>query len=83
MDTLSNYSVIRDVILPDGQKVPLLDIKMMSDEEWNRKATRQAVDHYKMTFGKDPESEAAACKWHHQVIDHVIATGGEIPWNHQ
>lgn len=67
-----NYEVIGQVEMKNGNKVPLLDIPMMSDERWNELAERQAIKNYIRENGKEPESVEAAFKWQHQWVRRLI-----------
>ena len=49
--------------------VPLLDMPMMSDDTWNKKAEESAVRNYTRHFGKPPESVAQACAWQREVVE--------------
>lgn len=39
-----------------GDEIPMLGIKMMSDEKWNRYAEEGAVRHFRERHGREPES---------------------------
>lgn len=55
-----------------GRMVPLVDIKLMSDEEWQRGAVQNAVDNYKRRFGEDPESEEEAVEWQRASLKAIM-----------
>lgn len=46
-----------------GRAVPLLDIRMMSDERWEELARESTVRNYTEAFGYAPESVAVALAW--------------------
>lgn len=58
-----DYDVIGTATTRSGAEVPVLDIPMMSDEEWQRMAREGAVKNYRKYVGKEPESVEEACKW--------------------
>ncbi len=62
-----NYPIIGYIKASWGQKVPLVDMPMMSDEEWHRSARQNAVENYIKKFGKEPENEDIAVKWQRNV----------------
>lgn len=51
------------VTAPQIGTVPLVDLPMMSDEEWNRTARENAVHNYIRKFGHPPESVEEAVEW--------------------
>ena len=63
-----NYEVIGQVEMKNGDKVPLLDIPMMSDERWNELAEQQAIKNYIRENGKEPGSVESALKWQREWI---------------
>lgn len=63
-----NYEVIGQVERKNGDKVPLLDIPMMSDERWNELAEQQAIKNYIRENGKEPENAEVAFKWQREWV---------------
>ena len=58
-----DYPVTGHIEISNGEVVPIVDVPMMSDEEWNRSARKNAVENYIKKFGKAPENEDIAVKW--------------------
>lgn len=63
-----NYKMIGQVEMKNGNKVPLLDIPMMSDERWNELAEQHAIENYIRENGKEPENAEAAFKWQREWV---------------
>ena len=53
-------------------KVPLLNIPMQSDEDWNRTARENAVQNYMDTVGKEPDSPEEAVEWQKKWIEEIM-----------
>lgn len=66
------YPVVGYVTAPQIGTVPLVDLPMMSDEEWNRTARENAVHNYTRKFGHPPESIAEAVEWQHKEAAEAI-----------
>ena len=49
------YETIGTVKVAD-REIPILDIKLMSDEQWKRLAVENAISNYTKAFGHVPES---------------------------
>lgn len=47
----------------EGAAVPVLDIPMMSDEQWAQKARENAMQHYIREHGHEPMDPEEAYKW--------------------
>ena len=58
-----------------GIKLPIINIPMMSDEEWNRLAQENAVSNYRRELGKDPASVEDAVKWQIERVAERERTG--------
>ena len=58
-----------------GIKLPIINIQMMSDEEWNRLAQENAVSNYRRELGKDPASVEDAVKWQIERVAERERTG--------
>lgn len=67
-----DYEVIGHVKTRGGL-VPIVDMPMMSDEEWQKGAIKNAVDNYIKKFGKEPESERIAVEWQEKVCAEMAA----------
>lgn len=76
MERQQNYPVIGYCKTGSGAYVPILDIPMMSDEEWNIGAKRNAVSNYINHFHRTPPNIATAQKWQQQLIDEMWAEKG-------
>ena len=48
--------IIGQVERKNGDMVPLVGIKMMSDERWQQLAAESAVKHFREWYGREPES---------------------------
>ena len=48
--------VIGQVERKSGEIVPLIEIKMMSDERWKQLTEESAVKHFREWYGREPES---------------------------
>jgi len=58
-----NYPVIGQVETKSGTKVPLVDIPMMTDEEWIQLAHENAIQNYIRERGHEPVDPEIAYKW--------------------
>lgn len=67
-DTILGYPVIGEIEVSPGVKLPVVDIPMMSDEEWQRSANEQVVKQYTRAHGRAPESLEAAYAWRREWI---------------
>lgn len=66
------YEVIGEVeSKAAGRPVPLVDLRLMSNEEEHRLAEQNAVENYRRKFGREPESTQVACLWQSQRIDEM------------
>lgn len=59
-------------------KIPVLNIKMMSDEEWNELAIQNAIENYTKEFGHYPERSEDACKWQRERVQNILRELGEV-----
>lgn len=66
------YPIVGYATAPQIGTVPLVDLPMMSDEEWNRTACENAVHNYTRKFGHLPESIAEAVEWQHKEAAEAI-----------
>lgn len=67
-----NYEVVRQVKMKNEDNVPLLNIPMMSDDQWNELAERQVIKNYIRENGREPESVEDAFKWQRQWAREII-----------
>lgn len=58
-----NYAVIGQVKTKSGVEVPLVDIPMMSDEQWVQIARENAMQNYIREHGHEPMDPEEAYKW--------------------
>lgn len=58
------------------REIPLLDIKLMSDEQWEELAVKNAINNYTKTFGNVPESTEVALKWQRNIIIQMMGKAG-------
>lgn len=66
------YPVTGYVTSPQIGTVPLVDLPMMSDEEWNRTARENAVHNYTRKLGHPPESVEEAVEWQRKYAAEAI-----------
>lgn len=57
------YPILDYITTPQTGRVPLVDLPMMSDEEWIKSARENAVHNYTRIFGHPPESVEEAVEW--------------------
>lgn len=55
-----------------GVRYPRLDIHMMSDEDWNRSALKNAIENYQKAFGRPPESDEEALAYNRWLAAGVV-----------
>ena len=67
-DTILGYPVIGIVNTKQFGPLPLVDMPMMSDEEWQRDADEQVVENYTRINSRPPESLEAAYAWQREWI---------------
>lgn len=58
-----DYPVIGFVEASWGDDIPVVDIPLMSDEEWQASARKNAVENYVRKFGREPETIEKAVEW--------------------
>lgn len=74
------YKVEKYIDVPECGSVPLLNLKMMSDERWNELATQNAIENYIKEFGKEPESVDIAVEWQEEQVKEMLKRKGiEFP----
>ncbi|MDD5945869.1 MAG: hypothetical protein PUD43_09165 [Clostridia bacterium] len=69
------FKVIGSVSTPlvcEGKPIPIIDIPMTSDEDWNKSAIKQAVKHYIERHGYEPESESIALEEEREFIRKLL-----------
>ena len=69
-----NYPVIGQVKTKSGVEVPLVDIPMMSDEEWIRLARENAMQNYIREHGHKPMDPEEAYRWQRERFCEECAT---------
>lgn len=69
--TLADYPVIKNVEIRPGVKIPLIDLPMMSDEEWNKLARKNAANYHK-AYLQGIELEEQTKKEQHELIRQII-----------
>ena len=62
------YPVVGRVKVENERVYPLVDIPMMSDEEWNRLAGENAVNNFTRENGRVPENVMEAVKWQREWL---------------
>lgn len=77
MENTLEYSVIGTVSvkMEDGSKkdLPIIDIKMMTDDRWQELARENAVQNYTREHGRAPESIAQAIAWQRDFVNSLQA----------
>jgi hypothetical protein len=70
------YEVLGHVENPDTGKidVPLVGMKMMSDEDWIKSARENAVYNYTKKFGHPPDTVDIAVEWQREFCAEFIRT---------
>ena len=63
------YPVIGYVTSPQTGKVPLVDLKMMSDKRWNELAEQNAVENYTNILGHPPDNVEEAVAWQRNLCE--------------
>lgn len=56
----------------EGNLVPCLGVRMMSDAKWNELTKRQAIKNYLRENGVMPESEEIAVEWQRQWVREIL-----------
>lgn len=67
MNTIAGYPVVGQVNTSAGV-LPLVDIPMMGDDQWQQLARENAVHNYTRIHGQEPESEEAAVEWQNKWL---------------
>ena len=57
------YPLLGYVTTPQTGSVPLVDLPMMTDEEWERTARENAVHNFTRKFGRPPATVEEAVEW--------------------
>lgn len=63
------FPVIGQVERILGEKVPLIEINMMSDERWRQLTEESAVKHFREWHGREPKSLQEAFEGQRAVIE--------------
>lgn len=66
--------VISDPEILNGAQIPLINMRLMSDERWQESATEHAVNHYIQRHGMPPTDVNTALMEERRVI-HELMTG--------
>ena len=56
----------------NGEIVPLVGIKMISDERWQQLAAESAVKHFREWYGREPESVQEAFEGQRAYIEKFL-----------
>lgn len=51
------------------RNVPLVNLRLMTNEEEHRLAEQNAVENYRRTFGREPKDIQTAVQWQRQDIE--------------
>ena len=75
MYELDDIYRIKEMVRVRGlpEPIPLYDIPMMSDEQWQKLAQRNAVENYKKATGRIPASVGQACRWQRAQVARMEA----------
>ena len=61
-------NIAEEVRREQGTRIPILNVKQMSDEKWNRQGIDLAVKHYIDAFNKPPKCAKEAVIWENRKI---------------
>lgn len=65
------YPVIGEFEISENVSLPLVDIPMMTDEEWKRLSEEQAVKNFTRENGRKPENAEEAYQWQREWISNM------------
>ncbi len=71
-EVLKQFPVVGTVTIKsseEGADLPILGIKMMSDERWQELAIENSVHNYTREHGRAPESMEQALKWQRNRVN--------------
>lgn len=71
---IDRYGTSGDITI-QGVTLSIINIPMMSDDEWNRLAQENAVSNYSRELGKEPASVEYAVKWQRERVAERERTG--------
>ncbi len=71
------YPIIGQVEMKSGAIVPMIEIKMMSDERWKQLAEESAVKHFREWHGREPETVQEALEAQRAFIER-LEKGGRV-----
>lgn len=66
------FPIIGQVERKNGEIVPLVGIKMISDERWQQLAAESAVKHFREWYGREPESVQEAFEGQRAYIEKFL-----------
>ena len=75
-EVLKQFPVVGTVTIKTAEgdtDLPILGIKMMSDERWQELAAENAVHNYTREYGRAPESIEQALKWQRDMVNRLQA----------
>lgn len=55
-----SYPIAGHVKIKNGENVPLVDIPMVSDEDWNKRAEELARENFRKWYGREAETAEEA-----------------------
>lgn len=61
-----------------AEEVPVLNIRFMSDEQWNELAIQNAIENHTRELGHAPEYHEDACKWQRERVQNILRELGGI-----
>lgn len=68
-----SFPVVKQIEIKSGGTVPLVDIKMMSDERWQDLAAEKAVKHFREWYGRKPETLQEAFEGQRLYVEKLLA----------
>ena len=76
----ASYPITGYVKMKTGEIVPLVDIPMMSDEDWNKRAEELARENFRKWYGREAETAEEAFEGQRSYIrEHFGITVSERP----
>lgn len=69
---LLKFPVLGHEMDREGNLVPCLGVRMMSDVKWNELTKQQAIKNYIRENGVMPESEKIAFEWQRQWVREIL-----------
>lgn len=73
---INEYGTLGVAKAPGSEiEVPIINLPMMSDDQWQQLARENAVRNYLKEFGRKPDSVAVAVQWQHERMKGCVVNG--------